>query len=84
MAQRARLDLAGSLSITADDFEDAVLAPSLGLARAVWAGVVTLPPRLVPWSALVGEVALRRECTAHAALLPGSVGFLLGLPAGVK
>ncbi len=32
-AQRARLDLAGSPPITAQEFQDAVLAPSLGLTR---------------------------------------------------
>ena len=82
-AQRARLDLAVSLSIMAHDFQDAVLAPSLGLAQAVGAKAVTLPPLLIPWSALVGETALRRAYTDHAALLPGRVGFLLGLTAGI-
>ena len=64
-------------------YQDTILAPSLGLARAVGAKVATLPSSSVPWSALVGEPALRRAYTAHAALLPGSVGFLLGLPAGM-
>jgi len=82
-AQRAHLDLADSPSIVAHDFQGAVVAPSLGLARAVGAKAVTLPSRPVPWSAFVGEPTLRRAYIAHAALLPGSVGFLLGLPAGI-
>jgi hypothetical protein len=82
--QWARLDLADSPPIMADDFEDAVVAPSLGLARAVGAKAVTLPTLPVTWSALVGERALCRAYTTHAALLPGSVGGLLGLPAGIR
>jgi len=82
-AQWARLDLADSPPIMADDFRDAIVAPSLGLAQAVGAKAVTLPPLPVPWSALVGEPALRRAYTDHATLLPGSVGGLLGLPAGI-
>jgi hypothetical protein len=83
-AQRARLDVVDSPPIVADDFQDAILAPSLGLAQAAGAKAVTLPPLPVPWSALVGEPTLRRAYTAHATLLPGSVGILLGLPAGMS
>ena len=82
-AQRARLDLADSPPIMADDFQDTVLAPTLGLAQAVGAKAVTLPPLPIPWSVLVGEPAMRRAYTDHAALLPGSVGVLLGLTAGI-
>ena len=82
-ARRARLDLAGSSLIEPDDFLDAILAPALGLAQGVAAEAVMLPALPVPWSALVGEPALSRAYTDHAALLPGTVAGLLGLSAGV-
>ena len=82
-ARRARLDLTGSSFIAPDDFQDAVLAPALGLAQAVAVEAVMLPALPVPWSALVGEPALHRAYADHAALLPGTVAGLLGLSAGV-
>ena len=77
--RRARLDLAGSSVVVPEDFQDAILAPALGLALAVGAEAVMLPSLPVPWSAIIGEPALRRAYTDHAALLPGSVAGLLGL-----
>ena len=77
--RRARLDLAGSSVVVPEDFQDAILAPALGLALAVGAEAVMLPALPVPWSAIIGEPALRRAYTDHAALLPGSVAGLLGL-----
>ena len=81
-ARRAWLDLTGSTPIAPHEFRDAILAPSLGLALAVRAEAAVLPSLPVPWSALVGAPALCRAYTDHAALLPGSVGGLLGPPAG--
>ena len=81
-ARRAWFDLTGSTPILPHEFRDAVLAPSLGLALAVRAEAAVLPSLPFPWSALVGAPALRRAYTDHAALLPGSVGGLLGPPAG--
>ena len=83
-AQRAHLAMAGSPPGGADDFGDAVLAPLLGLAGAVGAKLTVLPALPVPWTTLVGEPALRRAHSDHAALLPGSLGVLLGPPADVS
>ena len=77
-AQRARLDLPGGTFVSANAFQNAVLAPSLGLAKAAGAKLVALPPQPVPWSVVVGEAALRQAYSDHAGLLPASVGVLLG------
>ena len=76
-AKLTQFDLSGSPPISADDFQDAVLAPSLGLARAVGAKVVALPPLPVPWSSHVGEEVLRQHFADHADLVPSSMAGLL-------
>jgi len=83
-AQRARLGLTDSPPIAADDFQDAILAPSLVLAQEAGARLATLPIHPLPWSALVGESALREAFVDHVALLPASVGLLLGPPADIR
>ena len=82
-AQRARLVLPDGMPVSADAFQDAVLAPSLGMAKAAGTKLVVLPPQPVPWSAVVGETVLRQAYNDHAGLLPASISLLLDeMPAG--
>ena len=82
-AQRARLVLPDGMPVSADAFQDTVLAPSLGLAKAAGAKLITLPPQPGPWSAVAGETVLRQAYNHHAGLLPASISFLLDhMPAG--